>query len=145
MKLVSACLLGVNCRHDEENCRNEKVIKLSKEEKLLPVCPEQLGGLPTPRKPSKLTGGGEDVLRGKEKVIMEKEGNVTSKFIKGARETLKLAKIFRVEEAILKSGSPSCGHGKIFGYSSGEPIKGNGVAAALLKRNGLRIITEDDL
>lgn len=145
MKLVSACLLGINCRHDGGNCRNEKVMKLFKEDQLLPVCPEQLGGLPTPRRPSKLTGDGEEVLRGRERVIMKGKVDVTDKFVKGAREVLKLARLFRIEKAILKSESPSCGHGKIQKCSSEGLSKGDGVAAALLRRNGLEIITEGDL
>lgn len=146
MPLVSACLLGVNCRHDGENSRDEKVIEYIKEneEGVIPICPEQLGGLPTPRNPSVIPEGGEKVLDGDGKVIMRGFGDVTSKFMKGAEETLKLAEIFDVKKAILKSGSPSCG-GERIPKNFQEKDGGSGVTAALLKRNGIEVISEKDL
>lgn len=137
--------MGVNCRYDGENSLDEKVTRIAKEEDLVPVCPEQLGGLPTPRNRSNLKGDGIDVLEGKGKVVMEGGKDVTSNFLKGARETLKLARLFRARGAILKSRSPSCGLGKIPKAPSGELVEGDGVTAALLRENGLELISEENL
>lgn len=137
LKLCSACLLGIKCRYDGGHKRNKKVIGLFKKEILIPVCPEQLGGLPTPREPAEQKG----------KRVYTKSGkDVTVNFKKGAREVLKIAKLFKIKEAILKQKSPSCGCGKIYdGAFSGKIIKGDGVATSLLKKNGIKIITEEDL
>ena len=136
MKLCSACLLGIRCRYDGKNKANKKIIKLSEKETLIPVCPEQLGGLPTPRKSSEQRG---------DKVITESGRDVTKNFKKGAKEVLRLAKLLGVKEAILKQNSPSCGCGKIpDGSFSGRTIKGDGVTAVLLKKNGINVLTEDD-
>ncbi|MFA5393345.1 MAG: DUF523 domain-containing protein [Candidatus Ratteibacteria bacterium] len=135
MKLCSACLLGISCRHDGKSKTNKKIIKLSEKENLIPVCPEQLGGLPTPRKSSEQKGS---------KVITESGRDVTGNFKRGANEVLKVAKLFGVQEAILKQNSPSCGCGKILdGSFSGRIIKGDGVTAVLLKKNGIKVLTED--
>jgi len=147
MKLVSACLLGIKSTWDGKSKKNEKIIELSKKEILIPVCPEQLGGLPTPRIPQEIQGcSGEKVLDGKCKVKNKTGKDVTKQFIKGAKETLKIAKLFKVKEFIGKSKSPSCGCGEIYdGSFSGKLIKGDGVTTALLKRNGIKVITEKDL
>ena len=149
MKLVSACLLGVRCRWDGKIKGDRKIIELVKKEILIPVCPEQLGGLPTPRKPCGILGGnGEDVLNGKAKVLSAKSGeDFTKNFIKGAKETLKIAKIFGIKEAILKQPSPSCGLGKTYALDEkfkNKKVEGNGVTAALLKRHGIKVLTEKD-
>lgn len=144
-KLVSACLLGINCRYDGSNNKNEKIAKKAREGKVIPACPEQIGGLGTPRPPMAPSGGdGSEVLDGNGKVLNENGKDVTEEMIKGAKETLKIAEIFDVEEAILKAKSPSCGLGEI--YLKGEGLaEGNGVTAELLKRNGVDITTEKDL
>jgi uncharacterized protein YbbK (DUF523 family) len=138
--LVSACLAGINCKYDGKNKLNRKIRKLVKEGKAIPVCPEQLGGLPTPREPVNLTGDGYDVLNGKAKVLTKSGKDVTLNFINGAREVLKLARLLGVKEAIMKARSPSCGSGQI--RISGKVVKGDGVCAALLKRNGIKVYTE---
>ncbi|MBS7607686.1 MAG: DUF523 domain-containing protein [Candidatus Bathyarchaeia archaeon] len=137
MKLCSACLLGIKCRYDGKDCRNEKVVELLKIELLIPVCPEQLGGLPTPREPAEIVGG---------KVLTKSGRDVTENFIRGARETLKIVKLLGVKEAVLKQGSPSCGCGRIYnGTFSGKTVEGDGITAALLKKHGIKVITEEDL
>jgi len=137
MKICSACLLGIKCRYDGKSKRNKKILELGKKEILIPVCPEQLGGLPTPREPAEQKG---------KRVITKSGKNVTKKFKKGARQVLKIVKLFGVREAILKQRSPSCGCGQIYdGTFSGKIIKGNGVTAALLKRNGIKVISEEEL
>ena len=148
MKLISACLLGIKCAWDGQDIyKNDKAIELSNSEMLMPVCPEQLGGLRTPRAPQEIQGGsGEDVLDGKCKVLNINGEDVTQEFIAGAEETLKIVKLFRIEEFIGKSRSPSCGCGQIYdGTFSRKLIDGDGVTTALLKRNGIRVITEEDL
>jgi uncharacterized protein YbbK (DUF523 family) len=137
MKLCSACLLGINCRYDGHSKADKKVLKLAKKEILIPVCPEQLGGLSTPRAPTEKKGNN----------IFTKEGNdLTAQFQNGANEVLKIANIFGVKEAIMKQKSPSCGCGKIYdGSFSGKLIKGDGITTALLKNNGIKVISEEDL
>jgi len=148
MKLISACLLGIKCSWNGQDIyRSDKAIALLNSEKLIPICPEQLGGLSTPRAPQEIRGGtGEDVLDGKCKVLNIDGEDVTQKFIAGAVETLKIARLFHIEEFIGKSRSPSCGCGNIYdGTFSRKLIDGDGVTTALLKRNGIRVITEEDL
>jgi len=137
MWIVSACLLGIKCRFDGQCKQNEKVMKLVRREILFPVCPEQLGGLPTPREPAEQRG----------KRVFTKSGrDVTENFQRGAGQVLEVAKLFGVRYAILKQKSPSCGCGKIYsGDFSGILIKGDGITTALLKQNGIKVISEEDL
>lgn len=137
MKLCSACLIGIRCRYNGRSALNQKVIALLQMETLIPVCPEQLGGLPTPREPAELKG---------DRVITKSGKDVTENFVRGAKQVLKLAKLFSIKEAILKQGSPSCGCGRIYdGTFSGKTIKEDGITAALLKKNGIKVISEEDL
>lgn len=137
MKLCSACLLGVKCRYDGKSKLNKKVIKLARKESLIPVCPEQLGGLPTPREPAEQKG---------KKVLTRSGRDITHYFTKGAQKVLAIAKLLNIKKAILKQKSPSCGCGKIYdGTFSGRVIKGDGVTTALLKKNGIKVLSEDNL
>ena len=148
MKLISACLLGIKCTwNGTDQYRNERAIKLLKDETLIPVCPEQLGGLKTPRPPQEVQGSnGDDVLDGNCNVKNINGEDVTREFITGAEETLKLARLFNIKEFIGKARSPSCGYGQIYdGTFSGRLTDGDGVTAALLKRNEIEIISEEDL
>ena len=148
MKLISACLLGIRCSWSgNDKYSNDRAIELLKAETLIPVCPEQLGGLATPRAPQEIQGGtGEDVLGNKCKVLNKDGQDVTKEFVRGAEESLKIAMQLKVKEFIGKSRSPSCGCGQIYdGSFSGRLVSGDGVTTALLKRNGIRIITEEDL
>lgn len=136
-RLCSACLLGINCRYNGKTKPNKKVIQLSKKNILIPVCPEQMGGLSTPRIASEQKG---------KKVISKSGEDVTKNFQEGAKQVLILAKLFGIKEAILKQKSPSCGNGQIpDGSFSGKIIKGDGVATNFLKKNGIKVISEDDL
>lgn len=136
-KLISACLLGIKCRWDGKEKTNEKAINLAQKEFLIPICPEQLGGLSTPRDPAEQRGN---------KVFSKDGKDVTDNFKRGASQVLKLAKCLNIQEVILKQKSPSCGCGKIYdGTFSDKIIKGDGVTAALLKKNGIKVITEEDL
>lgn len=135
-KLVSACLFGINCRYDGRSKPDKKVIKLATKEILIPVCPEQLGGLPTPREPQEQKGSRVFTISGKD---------VTENFERGAQQTLTIARLLKCKEAIFKQESPSCGCGRIYdGTFTGKLIKGDGVTASLLKKNGIRIMTEED-
>jgi len=135
VRLCSACLLGVNCKYNGKNNANRKVIALSKKEVLIPVCPEQLSGFATPHEPMELRNEKAFTLLGKD---------VTKQLRKGAFETLKIAKLYRIKEAILKQRSPSCGYGQLK-LLSGEVVKGNGIAADLLKKNRIKIVSEDEI
>jgi uncharacterized protein YbbK (DUF523 family) len=145
--LVSACLLGINCRYDGGNCFDKRVAELITRFVMIPVCPEQLGGLGTPREPMRIVGGtGLDVLNGRARVVNESGVDVTEKMLRGAEETLKIAKIFGAKRAIFKARSPSCGCGEIRDGASPEKlIKGDGVTAALLKKNGILVVTEEEV
>ncbi len=148
MKLCSACLLGIKCAWDgKDRYKNKKVIELAKREILIPVCPEQLGGLPTPRIFQEIQGGtGDDVLNGKCKVLNKEGKDVTKFFIEGAYEVLKIAKLLGIKEFIAKQKSPSCGCGKIYdGTFTKRLIKGDGVTTALLKRHGIKVISDENL
>lgn len=137
MKLCSACLLGIRCRYDGKSKPDKRIIGLSRKEALIPVCPEQLGGLSTPRENSEIKGKRVITASGKDK---------TENMKKGAKETLKIAKLFNIKQAILKQKSPSCGCGKIYdGTFSGKIIKGDGITTALLKKNKIKVISEEDI
>jgi len=133
--LISACLLGVNCRYDGGNCSVDEAINFSTGETAIPVCPEELGGLPTPRPPAEITAGsGRDVLDGHARVLAKDGQDFTEQFITGARETLRIARLFRITRALMKQDSSSCGCGRI---RRGERIlSGDGVTVAFLKRSG---------
>lgn len=147
MKLISACLLGINCRWDKKHNKNNKALELLNKEILIPVCPEQFEGLNTPRARQEIQGvTGKDVLERKSKVINENDEDVTEQFISGAEETLRIAKLFQAREFIGKSHSPSCSCEKIYdGTFSGKLIDGYGVTTELLKRNGIKVIRKENL
>lgn len=135
--LVSACLLGLNCKYDGENNRNEKVLEYIKDKEVIPVCPEIFGGLQTPRIPSEIVG---------DKVLNREKIDVTKEYQKGAEETLYLAKLFNVKKALLKESSPSCGSNTIYdGTFTGNKINGIGITAKLLKENGIEVISENEV
>lgn len=141
MILVSACLCGVNCRYNGGSKPDAGVLALLREGKAIPVCPEQLGGLPTPRPPAEIQeGDGAAVLLGSARVRNKEGRDVTEEFIKGAEETLRIGRMFQAERAILKANSPSCGCGSIYdGTFSGGKRQGDGVTAALLRENGIQV------
>ncbi len=138
MILVSACLLGVNCKYNGGNNEIKKVDELLKDEILIPVCPEQLGGMETPRNPSEII-----LIDGKKHVVDINGNDVTLQFIKGGEETLKIAKLLNIKTAILKSNSPSCGCGSIYdGTFTGKIVEDNGITADILKLNNIKIYNE---
>lgn len=147
MILVSACLFGINCKYNGDNNENDKVKEYLKGKEFILVCPEQLGGLTTPRDPAEITkSNGNTVLSGEGRVVTNNGIDVTEAFLRGAKETLKIAKIYDCKEAILKESSPSCGSNFIYdGTFSSKKIPGFGITSALLKSNGIKVISEKEL
>jgi len=147
MILVSACLLGLNAKYDGQSNAHALIQKYSFAGKFIPVCPEQLGGLPTPRVPVEIIGGtGQDVLLGKCVALGQRGEIVTPQLIQGATEVLKIVRMFKVSAAILKERSPSCGVNHIYdGSFTHSQINGQGVTAALLKQAHIPIYSEEGL
>lgn len=144
MYIVSACLAGMRTRYDGKDNMDERVKALVKEGKAIPVCPEQLAGLTTPRSPVEFRGGaGGSLLDGEALVVGEDGMDYSSALVKGAGEVMRIANLYGVREAVLKDGSPSCGVTYI--YSEGKKVEGRGVAAELLARNGISVMTVDGL
>lgn len=135
--LISACLIGTNCKYNGKNNYLKLVEELKKKYELIPVCPEILGGLDIPRNPSEIKNN---------KVISNKGIDVTKEFNLGAKSALDIAKNNNVNIVLLKDGSPSCGSSYIYdGTFSKTKIKGNGVTAALLKENGIKVFSENEI
>lgn len=135
--LVSACLLGKNCKYNGGNNLNQGVLDFIEGHEVIGVCPEQLGGLSTPRLPAEILDG----------VVMNKEGiSVDAQFRRGAQEALAVALENKVDLAILQSRSPSCGVKEIYdGSFSGKKIKGQGVFAKLLSARGIKVLDAEDV
>lgn len=134
--IVSACLLGIKCRYDGSDRIDGDFLKCLAGVIPVPVCPEQLGGMPTPRPRSAIgQGDGVDVLQGRAKVYDENGEDVTAGFLRGASEALKIAKMVHAKRAFLQERSPSCGVKNI--VKNDEVIKGPGVFAALLAAEGV--------
>lgn len=132
--LVSACLLGENCKYNGGNNKNENVIALEKEHTLVPICPECFAGLSIPRVPSEIKDG---------KVFSKNGEDLTEAFNDGAEKALYVAEESGCQIAVLKERSPSCGFGKIYdGSFSGKLVDGNGIAADLLYKHGITILGE---
>jgi len=142
MYLVSSCLAGINCRYNGTSSENEFIIELLKKGEALPICPEQLAGLPIPRPCCEIVKSDS----GETRVVSCDGVDFTNAFLEGAARTLRIAKAADVKVAILKANSPSCGRGFIYdGSFSGNLIVGNGLTADILLKNGIRILTEKDI
>jgi uncharacterized protein YbbK (DUF523 family) len=138
--LVSACLCGIPCRYDGTSSPNKEVLELVRKGRAIPVCPEVLGSLSIPRIGMDLMGGeGKDVLDGLAAVISRKGDDLTASLLRGALASFLIAKKFRIKTALMKQKSPSCGCGLI--KRRGKTIKGDGVTTALLKREGIKVIS----
>jgi len=146
MYIISACLCGVNCKYSGQNNLNERCLKLFREGKAVLVCPEQLGGLQTPRNPVELMNTASEVADGEGKALSNKGEDVTKQFLNGAYETLKIAKELGATKAILKEGSPSCGSNFVYdGTFNGNKIKGKGITAYILESQGITVFSDEDL
>lgn len=146
MLLVSACLAGVECRYDGGHNLVEEIQQWVKEGKAILICPEQLGGLTTPRSPAEIIGGtGADVLSGRAMVMDCTGKDVTKEFVTGAYQTLKIAQRVEAKKAFIKESSPSCGGRLIYdGTFQGNKKLGEGVTAALLKMHGIEVFSEQE-
>lgn len=135
--LVSACLLGGNCKYNGGNNRNGKVMQMLAANEVVGICPEVLGGLPTPRIPSEIVDG----------VVMNRAGICVDKeFRRGAKRALEIAEREKPDLIILQSRSPSCGVNQRYdGTFSGRLVDGAGVAAELLIENGFRVVDVEDI
>ena len=135
--IVSGCLLGCDCRYKGDNCKCEELLELAENHTLIPVCPEQLGGLSTPRHPAEIVG---------DKVISNHGKDVTYEYTKGAEMALYIAKTNKADAVVFKANSPSCGKGIIYdGTFTGNKTEGNGIAAKLFLDNGFSVFTENEI
>jgi len=136
--LVAACLLGAKCRYDGKPKRNKKLIKALEDKPFVAVCPEQLGGLATPRPRNYFVGGdGKAVLEGKARIKNAEAKDTTDNFIRGAKEVLQLAQTTGAKVMIGVEKSPSCGMTLV--DREGKWIRGEGVTTALLRKNGIEV------
>ena len=135
--LISACLLGVNCKYNGKNNYNSQIEELKKKYELVPICPEVMGGLSIPRDPSEIKD---------DKVISKNGNDVTANFLSGAYQALQLVDISNIKIALLKDGSPSCGSSYIYdGTFTKNKITGMGITAKLLKENNITIYNEKEI
>ena len=135
--LISACLMGIKCRYDGKQKKIPELDRLMESYVLIPVCPEVLGGLSTPRVPSERRG---------EAVVTRDGRDVTENYRRGARESLRICQMTHTDCALLKERSPSCGFGSIYdGTFTGTLCPGDGVCAALLKQHGVRVYGESQV
>lgn len=135
--LVSGCLLGACCRYDGASKPHPLAMALAEQHELVPVCPEQLGGLATPRPPAERQG---------DRIIARTGIDVTEQYCRGAQEALKLYQLLKCDAAVLKERSPSCGSGEIYdGTFGGTLIKGDGVTAELLRAHGVPVYGESQI
>ncbi len=137
MILVSSCLVGLSCRYDGSDNKDEKVLEYISDKVWMPICPEQMGGLETPREPAEIV---------QNKVLTKTGRDLTGPFVKGADEAARLALLAGAQEAILKARSPSCGCTQVYdGTFSGKLVDGDGLTAKALKKMGLTVRSEQDL
>jgi len=135
--LVSACLLGVRCNHEAGHSRRPAVEALAATHRLVPVCPEVCGGLPTPRPAAEIVG---------ERVVNVDGDDVTDAYTRGARAAVELARAVGARRAVLKARSPSCATGQVYDGTFSRTLRaGEGVTAAALRAAGIDVVSEDDL
>ncbi len=140
MILISACLAGINCKYSGGNNLNPELRDLVNSGKAVPVCPEQLGGLITPRTPAEIIKDSEENI----KVITKTGTDVTKEYILGAERALAIAKALNIKTAVLQSRSPSCGCGYIYdGTFTKHLIVGNGITAELFMKNGIKVFSDE--
>ncbi|HEV3471657.1 MAG TPA: DUF523 domain-containing protein [Actinomycetota bacterium] len=144
--IVSACLAGCACRFDGSPDTEDALARLVADGGAVMVCPEEEGGLATPRSPAEIVGGdGHDVLAGRAKVVTDRGEDVTDAYLEGARIALAAARAAGARTAVLKARSPSCGKGVIYdGSFSGTRREGDGVTVALLKQNGIDVVSDEE-
>ncbi|MBL4561597.1 MAG: DUF523 domain-containing protein [Labilibaculum sp.] len=140
MIIVSACLAGCECRYDGKNNEVPEIKNLVLKNKAIALCPEELGGLSTPRMPCEIVK-----INTEFRVIGQDHNDYTNQFTKGAEIVTNVAKALNCKTVILKANSPSCGYGKIYdGSFTGKYRKGNGITSQLLTNNGVQILNEEN-
>ena len=146
MKIVSACLVGLSTNYQGTHNALPALMDLLKAGECLPVCPEQLGGLPTPRLPAEIANGRVmEVLARKAKVLQKNGNDVTQAFLQGAEQVLNLARLLNPEYIVFKERSSSCGVHWIYdGSHNGILVRGCGVTTSLLRQNGFSVISEEE-
>lgn len=144
--LISACLAGINCTFHGKDNLNDKIKRLADSGRTIALCPEVFALPGVLRENIELSGGdGNDILDGKARAVSSSDRDVTKPLIAGAYKVLEVVKRYDIREAILKSNSPTCGVGRIYDGTFSNTLKnGDGVLAALLKRNGIKVITEKE-
>jgi uncharacterized protein YbbK (DUF523 family) len=144
--LISGCLAGLSCRYDGRSKPHPRLEDLKRRYDLIPVCPEQAGGLSTSRIPNELQASAADILSGRGKVKNQAGEDCTENFIRGASETLKVVRLLEIKIALLKDGSPSCGKNRVYnGTFSGKSIPGMGITAQVLSDEEIDIYSEDEI
>lgn len=147
MILVSACLLSLPTRYNGSGDAMPLLMKYNYLGKYIPICPEQLGGLATPRMPAEiLSGSGSNVLHDQGKIIDKEGSDLTSAFLHGAQQVVKIARMFPVQAAILKERSPSCGTHRIYNGKFENVLQpGQGVTTALLREHNIPVYSEEEM
>jgi len=145
--VISACLAGVACTHEAEAKTREWALQLEAEGRAILVCPEVAGGLPIPRPAAEIVDGdGTDVLEGRARVVSENGDDLTQNYLVGARNAFDAGRAAGARLAILKARSPSCGCGEIHdGTFEGGLKQGDGVTAAMFKRDGIDVVSDEDV
>ena len=140
MIIISSCLAGINCKYNGKNNLHPCFEKLLQSGKAVPICPEQLGGLCTPRNPAEIIKDSS----GEIKIITNNGTDVTKEYFLGAKRALAIAKALNIKTAVLQSRSPSCGYGKIYdGSFSKKLINGNGITAELFIKSGIKVFDSE--
>lgn len=138
---ISSCLCGINCKYNGKNNLNPIFLELLNSGLAVPICPEQLGGLKTPRVPAEI----KKDFKGNLQVVTKNNIDVTKEYELGAKRALDILKALGITKVILRRRSPSCGYGEIYdGTFTGTITKGNGVTVDLFLKNGIEVITDDD-
>lgn len=145
--LVSACLLGTCCNHEGQASPRSRVQRLGETARLVPVCPEVVGGLTTPRAPAEIHGGdGADVLAGTARVATAAGDDVTVAYLRGAHAAVELAHAIGATRAVLKARSPSCGAVDVYDGTFTRTLRsGSGVTAAALRAAGIEVFSDEEL
>ncbi len=142
--LISACLLGENCRYDGEHCKIDELDELNVE--IISVCPEESGGLGTPRPAAEMQNTSREIINGNGKICTQKGDDVTSQFVNGSKKELSKISENKIKIALLKSNSPSCGYGNVYdGTFSGKLRKDNGIFAQMCEDEGVEVISSDNI
>jgi uncharacterized protein YbbK (DUF523 family) len=142
--IISACLLGRECRYNGSHSKISTLASLDVE--FIPVCPEEAGKLGTPRPAAELTSSVKAVMSGHGKILTEMGDDVTSQFLNGSKKELSKLKLSNAKVAILKSRSPSCGYGHVYdGSFTGNLRKGNGIFSQMCEDEGVKVISSDHI